>query len=78
MVKTLMTKLEKIIEYAKALPAAQQDHLADDLVALMRTRNKAIRLSADEIADVQKALLEKKPVFASEAEILAALGERFS
>jgi len=73
-----MTKLEKIIEFAKALPADQQDSLADDLIAIMRDRNKAVTLNAHEIADVQAALLRKDPAFASEAEVLAALGENFS
>jgi len=73
-----MTRLEKIVEFAKALPAEQQDNLADDLISLMRERNKAIRLSVEEIADVQAALLHSNPTFASEAEVLAAIGENFS
>jgi hypothetical protein len=73
-----MTRLEKIVEFAKSLPVEQQDGLADDLVALMRERNKTISLSPEEIADVQAALLRKNPVFACEAEVLAALGENFS
>jgi hypothetical protein len=73
-----MTRLEKIVEFAKSLPVEQQDGLADDLVALMRERNKTISLSPEEIADVQAALLRKDRVFASEAEVLAALGENFS
>ncbi len=73
-----MTKLEQIIEFAKALPADQQDNIANDLVALMRQRNKSIQLSPDEIADVQSALNCKNPSYANEAEVLAALGETFS
>ncbi len=73
-----MSKLEKIIEFAKALPKEQQDSLANDLVCLMRDRNKTIKLNANEIADVQAAVTRENPVFASEAEVLAALGESFS
>jgi hypothetical protein len=72
-----MTKLEQIIDFAKTLPVEQQDGIANDLVALMRSRNKAISLSPKEIDDVKNAIAQKNPVFADESEILAALGKNF-
>ncbi|MBL4617826.1 MAG: hypothetical protein JKY46_09020 [Robiginitomaculum sp.] len=72
-----MTKLEQIIDFAKTLPVEQQDGIANDLVAIMRSRNKAISLSPKEIADVKTAIADKNPIFASESEILAVLGKNF-
>jgi len=73
-----MTKLEQIVKYAKGLPSDLQEVLADDLIALMKNRSKAIRLSADEIADVKAAMKNPNPKYASEAEVLAAIGTNFS
>jgi len=43
-----MTKLEKLVEYAKSLPADTQNTLANDLLELMKNRSKGIRLTASE------------------------------
>ncbi len=72
-----MTKLEQIVNFAKTLPPEQQDGIANDLVALMRSRNKSMTLNPQEIADVEAAIAQENPIFASESEILAALGRKF-
>ncbi|PHS38797.1 MAG: hypothetical protein COA91_07120 [Robiginitomaculum sp.] len=73
-----MTKLEQLVKYAKNLPVDTQNTLANDLFELMKNRSKGIRLTADEIADVKQALSNPNPSYASEAEVLAALGANFS
>ncbi len=73
-----MTKLEQLVKYAKNLPVDTQNTLANDLFELMKNRSKGIRLTAEEIADVKQALANPNPSYASEAEVLAALGASFS
>ena len=73
-----MTKLEQLVKYAKTLPVDTQNTLANDLIELMKNRSKGIRLTAEEIADVKQALANPNPSYASEAEVLAALGANFS
>ena len=73
-----MTKLEQLVKYAKNLPVDTQNTLANDLIELMKKRSKGIRLTAEEIADVKQALANPNPSYASEAEVLAALGANFS
>ncbi|MBL4869599.1 MAG: hypothetical protein JKX72_01460 [Robiginitomaculum sp.] len=73
-----MTKLEQLVKYAKNLPVDTQNTLANDLFELMKNRSKGIRLTAEEIADVKQALANPNPSYASEAEVLAALGNNFS
>ena len=73
-----MTKLEQLVKYAKNLPVDTQNTLANDLFELMKNLSKGIRLTADEIAEVKQALSNPNPSYASEAEVLAALGANFS
>ena len=73
-----MTKLEQLVNYAKNLPVDTQNTLANDLLALIKERTKDIHLTADEIAEVKLALANPTPTYASEAEVLAALGASFS
>jgi len=73
-----MTKLEQLAQYAKNLPIDTQNMLAEDLIKLMKSRTRDIRLTAKEIADVKQALSEPDPAYASEAEILEALGTSFT
>ncbi len=72
-----MTKLEQLVKYAKNLPVDTQNTLANDLFELMKNRSKGIRLTAEEIAEVKQALANPNPSYASEAEVLTALGANF-
>ena len=73
-----MTDFERLVEYAKKLPVETQDLIAADLIELMKSRSRYIRLTEDEIADVKQAVINPNPTYASEAEVLAALGISFS
>ena len=73
-----MTKFEKLVKFAKNLPLEAQNALADDLLALMKTRNHDMRLTAEEITEVEQALAQPHPSYASQTEVEAAIGARFS